>query len=87
MHYTYRPQGTCSTQIDFSLHDGIVSDVQFTNGCDGNLQGIGRLIEGQKACDIIPRLKGIDCHARGTSCPDQLAHALALALEESEHLS
>ena len=51
-------------------------NVVFTGGCNGNLQGISRLVEGMSAEDAITRLKGIKCGFKPTSCPDQLAHAL-----------
>ena len=76
MMHTYRTHGTCSREIQFEVNDGIVSNVKFVSGCNGNLQGIGALVEGMKVEDVIKKLKGIDCGGRGTSCPDQLAHAL-----------
>ena len=72
----YQPKGVCSTSIDIELEDGVVKSVAFTGGCNGNLQGISRLIEGMKAEDAISRLKGIRCGFKNTSCPDQLAQAL-----------
>ncbi len=72
----YQPKGVCSTSINIELEDGIVKSVAFTGGCNGNLQGISRLIEGMKAEDAINRLKGIRCGFKNTSCPDQLAQAL-----------
>ncbi|MBQ8043705.1 MAG: TIGR03905 family TSCPD domain-containing protein [Clostridia bacterium] len=62
--------------MQFEVNDGVVSKVKFIGGCNGNLQGIGHLVEGMKAEDVINRLKSIDCGGRGTSCPDQLAKAL-----------
>ena len=76
MIHTYKTHGTCSREIQFEVNDGIVSNVKFVSGCNGNLQGIGALVEGMKVEDVIKKLKGIDCGGRGTSCPDQLAHAL-----------
>ena len=76
MTYTYKTRGTCSREIQFEVNDGIVNKVSFVSGCNGNLQGIGRLVEGMKVEDVIKRLKGINCNGRGTSCPDQLAKAL-----------
>jgi uncharacterized protein (TIGR03905 family) len=76
MTYTYKTHGTCSREIQFEVNDGIVSEVRFISGCNGNLQGIGQLVEGMKVDDVIKKLKGIDCNGRGTSCPDQLAKAL-----------
>lgn len=77
--YTYQPQGVCSSQIDFEIEDGIVKNVRFTRGCNGNTQGISALVEGMKVDDVITRLKGTNCNGRGTSCPDQLAVALELS--------
>lgn len=76
MTYTYKTRGTCSREIQFEVNDGVVSKVSFVSGCNGNLQGIGQLVEGMKVEDVIKRLKGIDCNGKGTSCPDQLARAL-----------
>ena len=76
MTYTYKTHGTCSREIQFEVNDGIVGNVKFIGGCNGNLQGIGHLVEGMKVEDVIGRLKSIDCGGRGTSCPDQLAKAL-----------
>lgn len=76
MTYTYKTHGTCSREIQFEINDGILSKVSFVNGCNGNLQGIGSLVEGMKVTDVIKKLKGINCNGRGTSCPDQLARAL-----------
>lgn len=82
MTYKYRTRGTCSTLITFDINDGIVSDVRFTGGCNGNLKGIAKLAEGMNAQDIIDRLKGIRCGFKTTSCPDQLASAIESALKE-----
>ena len=79
---TYKTSGTCSQLINFDLVDGTVSNVSFVGGCNGNLQGIGKLVEGMKAEDVIDRLKGIKCGMRPTSCPDQLAKALEEAINE-----
>ncbi len=72
----YATQGTCSKQIDITLHDGVIESVQFTGGCHGNLQGISALVKGMKPEEAISRLKGIRCGMKSTSCPDQLATAL-----------
>ena len=79
--YQYRTHGPCSPAITFDLVDGRVHNVRFTNGCRGNLQGIGRLVEGMEAQEVIARCKGVQCHG-GTSCPDQLAKALEEALAQ-----
>jgi uncharacterized protein (TIGR03905 family) len=80
MKYQYCTQGTCSRLIDFEIVDGIIKNVRFTGGCNGNLQGIASLVEGQRAEDVIPKLRGISCNGKPTSCPDQLARALKEAL-------
>jgi uncharacterized protein (TIGR03905 family) len=81
MNYKYATVGTCSRAIDVTLDDdGRIVDVVFTGGCNGNLQGIAAIVRGQKATDVISRLKGIKCGSKPTSCPDQLAQALTDAL-------
>lgn len=77
---THICQGTCSRQITVEVEDGIVRRVQFLGGCDGNTQGIAKLVSGMKAEEVIARCKGINCRGKGTSCPDQLAAALEKAL-------
>ena len=80
----YPTQGTCSRLIRVVLtDDNLIQDVQFMGGCMGNLPGICSLVKGQKAQDVIARLKGIDCGGKGTSCPDQLSKALAKAIESA----
>ena len=82
MTYSYRTKGVCSQKITFNLENGIVSDVSFYGGCNGNLKGIAKLVEGMKAEDVIERIKGTTCGFKRTSCPDQLATALEEALKE-----
>ena len=80
-HFTYTTKGTCSRLIDIELNDdNTIFNVAFAGGCQGNLQGISSLVKGQKAEDVIARLKGIECGSKGTSCPDQLATALEEAI-------
>jgi uncharacterized protein (TIGR03905 family) len=76
MTYTYSTQGTCSTQIHLDVDIGILKDVWFENGCDGNLQGISQLVRGMRVTDVIAKLEGIRCGMKTTSCPDQLCRAL-----------
>lgn len=80
-HTEYTPVGTCSTHIDITTDGDTIEEVRFTRGCNGNTQGIAALLRGMTIDDAISRLEGIDCHGRGTSCPDQLAKALRLAKE------
>lgn len=76
MEYTYKTKGTCSSQIEFDVEDGIVKNVRFKGGCDGNLKAISALVEGQPKEKVIKLLKGIKCGFKDTSCGDQLAKAL-----------
>lgn len=78
---TYKTTGTCSTRIDLDVVDGIVRNVKFTNGCNGNLQGIARLVEGMRGEDAIEKLRGIKCGFKNTSCPDQLSYAIEEAMK------
>ena len=73
---SYKTQGTCSTKIDIVTEDNIIKDVVFTNGCNGNTQGVARLVKGMTVDEAISRLRGIQCGFRSTSCPDQLAIVL-----------
>lgn len=75
----YRPRGVCSRLIEFDIEDGKVKNVSFEGGCNGNLQGIARLIEGMDVDEVISRVEGIRCGFKSTSCPDQLAQALKAA--------
>ena len=84
MEYSYRTSGTCSTRIDFSLEDGKLKNVCFTNGCNGNLKGLAALVAGMDGAEVIERLSGITCGHKSTSCPDQLARAVREALEAEE---
>lgn len=72
----YKTSGTCSREIYARVEDGIVKEVRFVGGCNGNTQGVAKLVEGMRAEDAIEKLSGIKCGFRGTSCPDQLAKAL-----------
>lgn len=76
MKYTYTPEGVCSRQIEFEVENGIVKNLKVIGGCNGNLQGIAKLVVGMKVEEVIKKLRGIDCGGRGTSCPDQIAKAL-----------
>lgn len=73
---TYRTNGTCSQSIEFDIIDGKVTGVKFLGGCNGNLQGIAKLVEGMTPDEVVKRLEGIKCGFRNTSCPDQFAKAL-----------
>ena len=78
----YRPSGVCSQMIHLELDGDVIKHVEFVGGCNGNTQGIASLVRGMKAEDAISRMEGITCGFKSTSCPDQLAKALKLALEQ-----
>ena len=80
--YSYRTHGTCSQVINFDIVDGKVTDVSFVGGCNGNLKGIGILVEGMPAEKVADMLEGVQCGPRSTSCPDQLSRAIRAALAE-----
>ena len=83
MEYTVRPRGVCAMQIVFEVDDDKkVKNVRFVGGCNGNSKGVSALVEGMDADEVIKRLSGIDCNGKGTSCPDQLARAVELAINE-----
>lgn len=76
-HILYKTTGTCSTMIDVTADENdVIQQVYFVGGCNGNLQGISKLVAGQKIDDVIERLNGIRCGTKRTSCPDQLCRAL-----------
>ena len=72
----YKPPGVCSQLIQFDIENNKIRNVGFVGGCNGNLQGISRLIEGMDVDEAISRIEGIHCGYKSTSCPDQLAKAL-----------
>jgi uncharacterized protein (TIGR03905 family) len=85
MHYTYRTHGVCSTRIEFDIEGDVISNVVFTNGCDGNLKAIAKLVNGQTVDEIETKLKGNTCGYNSTSCADQLAKAVREAYNSGCH--
>ena len=84
MRYKYKTKNTCSSEINFDLDAGIVTNVNFKGGCNGNLKAIPLLIDGWKAEDVIEKLRGVRCGMRPTSCADQLATALMAASKNAD---
>ena len=85
-HILYQTQGTCSQLIDVTVDDNdVIQQVFFVSGCNGNLQGICRLVTGQKIDDVIRKLDGIRCGTKRTSCPDQLCRALERIREQENN--
>lgn len=81
MKKTYLTKGTCANQIDIDIEDGVIKSAQFFGGCSGNLQAIALLVVGMDAKKAKELLNGIKCGRKNTSCPDQLARAIEMALE------
>ena len=73
---TYEPRGVCSRHMEIDVEDGVIREVRVLGGCNGNLQGISKLLVGMTVEDAISRMEGIHCGSKATSCPDQLAQAL-----------
>lgn len=85
--FIYRPSGTCSRQILFDVDENnLIHGVKFIGGCSGNLQGVGKLVEGRNIDDIENILSGIKCK-NNTSCPDQLSKAIAAYKKSKEELN
>lgn len=82
MQFEYKTKGTCSQMIYFDIVDGKIHNVSYLGGCNGNLQGVSKLVEGMDIDEVISRLEGIHCGSKPTSCPDQLATALKQAKEK-----
>ena len=82
--FTFYPEGVCSMMIEIELDGDTIKDVVFTGGCNGNLNGISKLIKGMKAEEVVEKLEGTRCGFKDTSCPDQLSKALRLALAEAQ---
>jgi uncharacterized protein (TIGR03905 family) len=72
----YKPQGVCAGEILYDVKDGVIQKIQVLGGCNGNLKGICKLLEGMPVTEAISRLEGIQCGMKRTSCPDQIAKAL-----------
>ena len=83
MKHTFRTRGVCASTIGFDLENGIVSNVTFMGGCNGNLKAISKLVEGMEAEKVISILEGNTCGFKKTSCADQLAKALKQAMAKA----
>ena len=78
--FSYPNKGTCSKETHIVLNDDhTIESIEVVGGCNGNLKGIGKLVEGMDVDDVIARIEGVKCGMKSTSCPDQLAQALKAA--------
>lgn len=82
MKVIYKPRGVCSRLMEVETENGKIANVKVTGGCNGNLQGISRLVVGMDVEEAISKLEGIKCGFKSTSCPDQLAQALKKCIEK-----
>lgn len=74
--YIFSTNGVCAKEINFDIVDNKITKVRFEGGCNGNLQGLSKLLEGMEVNEAVKKLKGISCGGKETSCPDQFATAL-----------
>lgn len=84
MKYKYIPSKVCSREILLDIEGDVLKEVQFTGGCNGNLQGLSKLVEGMTYQQLKEKLSGIHCGFKGTSCPDQLVRAMEAAMEQQK---
>ena len=84
MKFAYTPTGVCARKIQFEINGGIITDVSFSGGCNGNLKAVSKLVNGKTADEINEILAGNTCGFKGTSCADQLAKAV-MAAKEAEN--
>ena len=73
MRYTVKPQRVCPSSLSFNLEGDVVKNVEFVDGCNGNLKAIAKLVEGMTVETIESYLKGNTCGKNTTSCADQFA--------------
>ena len=80
----FKPQGVCSTKIEFDLDGNVVRNISFTRGCNGNLKAISKVVDGMTVEQIEGFFRGNTCGMKQTSCADQLAKCVRQAYEESK---
>ena len=86
MTHRYKTKGTCSSYIDIEMDGNVLKEVAFHGGCNGNLQGICKLVQGKTYEELKATLEGSHCGPRPTSCPDQLIHAMQFAMTEPSNM-
>ena len=61
----FTPHGVCSKNIHLEVDEaGRIHNVEFTGGCNGNLQVIGRLVEGMDIHEAILPGSAFTCFKR-----------------------
>lgn len=84
MRYEMKPQGVCPSMISFDLEGDVVTNIEFTRGCPGNLKAISKVADGMTVEQIEGFFKGNTCGRRNTSCVDQLAQCVRKAYESEK---
>ena len=80
--FIYKPNGVCSREMQITYDGDTLIDLQVIGGCNGNLKGIGKLVQGMKLEEVGKRLEGVTCGMKQTSCPDQLSKAIKEILKK-----
>lgn len=70
------PESICADRIQVEVEDGVIQNVLFEGGCDGNSKAMCRLLKGMPVDRAVELLAGVDCEGKGTSCADQLSKGL-----------
>jgi len=84
MRYTVKPQRVCPSSLSFDLDGDVVRNIEFVDGCNGNLKAISKLVDGMTVEQVESFLKGNTCGKNTTSCADQLAIAVRAKYEENQ---
>jgi len=84
MRYNYKPEMVCSQNISFDIDGNVITNVEFTGGCNGNLKAISKLVDGMTVEKIEQVLSGNTCGRRPTSCADQFARAVRAAYDKEQ---
>ena len=80
--FIYKPNGVCSREMQITYDGDTLIDLQVIGGCNGNLKGICKLVQGMKLEEVAKRLEGVTCGMKQTSCPDQLSKAIKEILKK-----
>lgn len=76
MKFERNNEGTCSRKTILEIENNKIISCEVVGGCNGNLQGISKLLKEMDVDEAITRLEGVRCGFKSTSCPDQIAQAL-----------
>lgn len=76
MKHKYRLKGVCPRSVEFELDGGVVTNIKFKGGCNGNLKAISTLVDGWTVDEITEKLAGNTCGFKSTSCAGQLTKVL-----------